>query len=177
MSEFGKFNSGLLQTGMIIAYQSRDNSWFSKQIVQTQLDMGYSVYESAFTHTEPILNDGQTLDAAFPKLNIVDPVKQHKGRYAVILEFISEDYCLGRFDVALNSLKLSYDHRGYDWFGVLKFKTKWMFHKVNEYFCSEISLASIEKRYPGSFANIYKIPPAGVVASKKFRLKWAGIIE
>ena len=90
--------------------------------------------------------------------NLIEKQQKKKGRYKIA--FWAASNC----------------NLGYDWFGILKFKLKFMFHQKRMFFCSENALWSLQKEFPGALGmKPEKCMPSRFLRDE-FELVWEGEI-
>ena len=170
-----KFNLDIPKMGYFLLTR-HDSGWIGNQIEKEQLKRGFSPEDAKYTHVE-VLGGGQdSIRVAPPLTSVIDITKKYKGRYVKIVRYVNEDYeKKGRYKVAFWAS--SNCNKKYDWFGIFRFKLKWLFdHKERDFFCSELSLWALQKDYPDAMDGLepYKCMPAHFCALETV---WEGIIE
>ena len=162
--------------GYIILFKT-DNSFFARLIEKEQIKRGLSPLQALWTHAG-ISGGGQWLvEVSPPQSRVVDIRERHKGRYIKILCLKDAEYKdRKRYKIAFWAASLS--NLKYDWFGILKFRLKWIFHFKSRFFCSENVAWAIEKEYPNAFGmKSYKMMPGHFDNPKYTEVVWVGKIE
>ena len=171
-----KFNLDIPKIGDFILYQKPKSDFFGNQIKKEQLKKGFSPKKAEFTHIETSWGGPQAVSVVPPKTKIIDITKAHKGRYVRIVRYHKYKGNRERYRVALWSTSLA--NLGYDWFGVLKFRIRFLFHSRGKFFCSENAAWALTKEFEDAFGDLkpYQIMPAHFLG-EEFDLVWEGIIE
>jgi len=165
-----------IRMGYVLAYES-ENSFFSRQIVRTQLKAGFTEEQAKFTHVEVSGGRVHSVLIAPPLSRVIDITKTHYGRYVKVLRYKNDDYeKKGRYKVAYFSATLA--NLPYDIAGVLGFLYKWIKDSNRLYFCSEGVLVSFQKVFPEvlHYMPPPKCMPAHFVSSDQFEVVWEGNI-
>ena len=151
-------------------------SWLGNSIERHQLKMKFAPEAACYTHVEVSGGGAYSVRVAPPKTKIINILKTYNGRYIKIERFKNEDYeRKGRYKVAFWAA--SHCNLAYDWFGVLRFKIKWLFHFARNYFCSENSLWALQKEFPRALGIKPKdCMPADFLNPKYFEIVWEGKI-
>jgi hypothetical protein len=176
LKESGNMNLDIMKMGYIILFKT-DNSYFARKIQREQLKRGLKPSQSVWTHAG-ISGGGQWLvEVSPPKSRVVDIRKRHRGRYIKVLCLKDTEYKeRKRYKIAFWAASLC--NLKYDWFGILKFRLKWLFHFKSRFFCSENTLWSIQKEYPGAFGmKPHKAMPGHFDNPNYTKVIWEGKVS
>ena len=167
-------NLDALRMGYFILYRN-DGGLFGNLIEKQQKKKGSTPEDAKYTHIE-VSGGGQwSVNVSPPKAKVVDITKVHKGRHIKVVRFKNDTYDKkGRYKVAFWAA--SNCNLGYDWFGILRFKLKFMFHQKRMFFCSENALWALQKEFIGALGmKPEKCMPSRFLRDE-FELVWEGEI-
>lgn len=123
------------------------NDWVGKQVEKEQLKAGFDPSIACYTHVDVCGGGPYAVRTNPPKTKIIDIREQYKGREFILVRYRNAEYeTKKRYKVAFWSA--SHCNLTYDYFGVVRFKIKWLFHMLNWWFCSENGLFSLQKEFP-----------------------------
>lgn len=149
MSNYPDFHIGMLKTGYFMVYQT--GGWFGKLIEKHQLKGGASKERAKYTHIDVLGPRQWVISVNPPHAKVKDVRESQGGRKAVMLRFKADDYDTKRQYVSWWAV--SNNNKAYDWWGIVKFKIGWMWHKKNLFFCSENASWALLKEYPKALGD------------------------
>lgn len=172
-----EFSLDLLKIGYFIQYRKTPRGgFFGNQIERQQLKAGFPPEDAKFIHVEVSWGGLQAVSVSPPRTKIIDITKKHRGRYIRIIRYKKykgprERYRVALWSTSLNNLK-------YDWLGCLRFRIKWIFHRIGKFFCSENAAWALQKEYPeaGGGRPPDKWMPAHFSTPDEFEVDWEGCI-
>lgn len=168
-----KFNLDIPKMGYNLLVR-HEAGFVGNQIYKEQIRRGFSKVNSRFTHVETLGGGPFSIRVAPPLTKVVDFTKRYKGRYIRIVKYKDRGFDAKRYKIAFWAA--SNCNKGYDWFGVLKFRLPFLFHKLTSYFCSENSLWAIQKEFPAALGiQPFQCMPAHYT-SKEFDVIWQGVL-
>lgn len=172
-----KFNLDIPRMGYFILFKS-SGKFISRQIKAEQLRAGFTEEQSDFIHIAVSGGGPYIVEVSWPRIHIGDIRTKFRGSYIKIVRYSNEEYeDQKRYRVAFWAASTS--NLGYDIWGVLYFKVKWLFrHSKRLFFCSENALWALSKEYPRAI-NLppEKCMPAHFLRAPGFSVVWEGIIE
>lgn len=177
MCQDKKFNLDIPKIGYFLVFK-HEKGWVGNQIIKVQKKKGIAEEHICFTHIGVSLGGPDMVEVAPPKTKVIDIRKKHKGRYIKIVKYKAENYSIKRYKVAIWAATLN--NKIYDFFGVLRFKFKWLFRQTKGwFFCSENALYSLSKEYRNPIGKIKlsECMPGDFLNPKYFEVVWSGIIE
>lgn len=138
---------------------------FGNLIEKEQKKRGYGNC-SKWVHAEISLGGWNSVNTMPPKTQPIDIRLEHPHREAILFKLDYPDYdTRKRYKIATWALE-NLTGRHYDWLGILRFKFPWLFHKKDQFFCSEGCTAAIQREYP-NYLNGQKpenVCPAAMIA-------------
>lgn len=170
------FSLDIPKMGYFILVRNK-GGFFGNGIQEEQLKRGYPLFQAQYEHVG-VSGGGQWLvDVAPPKAKVTDLIKGYKGRYICIVRYKDSVYEQSkRYKVAFWAA--SNCNLDYDYFGVLRFKFKFLFGLRTSWFCSENSLWALKKEFP---LALNKRPedcmPADFLNSQYFEIVWEGVLD
>lgn len=160
--------------GYIILFKG-GRDFISRGIIKEQLKRGFTKEQAQYTHCAVSGGNYLIVEVSFPKIRVIDIRKKFKGRYACIVKFRKKGY---RKKEKVAFFAASNCNLGYDFWGILWFKCRWLFkHQKRFYFCSENVLWSLKKVYPRAMSiPPHQCLPAHFLSSIQFKKTWEGKI-
>jgi len=154
-----------------------DKGWVGNQIIKAQMVAGFSLEHTHYTHIAVSGGGQYIVEIAPPCSKVISIFSKYNGRYVKIVKYKADDYERKRYKVAFWAATQS--NLRYDWFGVLRFKIKWLFQSKGRPFCSENALWSLQKEYPKACNGIDPSAcyPADFLNPKYFDVIWEGFIS
>lgn len=165
------FSLDIPRMGYFILYKSAGKDFFGKQIIKAQKKAGFSDDDSMYTHVEVSGGGPWAVKTNPPKIVVADILKTYPGRHIKIMKAKAYDSRYKRYKVAFWAA--SNCNLNYDWLGVIKFKLPWIFHKENEFFCSENAAWALAKEEKIE-KDPYKWMPADFLNPELFEVVWEG---
>ena len=142
------FDLNIPRMGYFILYRhSISGSFVGDQIKKAQLKAGFEQSKAKFTHVEVSLGGQHSVYVAPPMAKTIDITEKNKGKYIMITKYKGYEGNNKRYKIAAWSASLC--NLRYDWFGVLRFKFRWLFRNMTQnYFCSENAAFALNKEFP-----------------------------
>lgn len=169
-----KLSLDILKEGNVVVFKG-DNSLICRLIKKAQRRAHFMREDAEYTHVAIVGPKWFIIDVAMPRTKVIDMRDKYKGRYIKVLEYKADNYEDVRKEIAFWSA--TKNNLTYDKWGVIKFRIKFLFHKLNQYFCSENCTYAFQKLYP-KFLNgtlPHKTMPADYLGLI-FRTKWEGVL-
>lgn len=183
--EYPPFSIELLKTGFFMLYEN-DGSKFGNLIQNEQRILGIPLPHAKYTHVDILGPRQWAISVNPPRASLVEIDVKQRGRRAAMFRYLAPDYEVRRKYVAWWAATLN--GKMYDWFGIAKFKIKFLFHQKRWKFCSEGAADSLRMEYPfsmqdpefypnsGKIIPSYRIVPAHFSFLKEFEKVWEGVI-
>ena len=174
------FDLDKMKMGYIIAYES-DGSFVSRIIEDSQFLCGHSRDQSKYTHVEISGGGEWSIGAVIPKSKLIKITKRYKGRKAILLKPLMDNYDVKRYKVAFFGATLS--NQLYGWWTLPWFLLKRVFNKLLPWgnrgtpFCSLLCAWAIDKEYPDIFKDYKEVMPADFISNPLFEVVWEGFIS
>lgn len=172
-----EFNLDIPRMGYAFLTRRKEKGDFlGSRIEKAQLKAGIPKEHACFTHIATCGGGPHLVDPVFPKVKINNILKHYKGRYVRIMKYHPADFGTKRYKVLFWAT--SNCNMPYDWWGVLKFKIKVLWHLAKGFFCSENYLYALQKEYSHAFKKMppHKCMPGHIAASEEMRIVWEGYI-
>lgn len=135
-----------LKMGHFILWMN-EGTFVGNTIRDAQLKKGFSKHDSEFVHIDVSGGGPFSVRVNPPKTKVVDIRKTYPGRRFMVVRYNEATYeAKLRYKVAFWAS--SNCNLGYDFWGIVRFKIPFLWHKKYQYFCSENSLWALQKACP-----------------------------
>ena len=145
-------------------------------IEKHQKKIGFSSKASKYTHIDVSGGGPFVVCVAPPKIEVVSFLERYPEGVEFLVVKLKDRKYRGRKSAKVAFWASSNCNRKYDWFGVVKFKISWIFHKLQQFFCSENALWALQKEFPTAMDGLepHKCMPAHFFDSEDFREVYSG---
>ncbi len=163
--------------GYFILYQN-NGGWTGNGIEDKQIDSGFSRDKAKYVHVDVSCGGQYAVRVNPPRTQLIDVTKTYpKGRKFCVVRYKNDLYQKKRrYKVAVWAA--SHCNLRYDFFGVIKFRLPWLFHRKSLYFCSENTLWALQKEHPEALKGLkpHECMPAHFLDKKHFEVVYEDTI-
>ncbi len=176
MCQDKKFSLDIPRMGYFILFR-HERGFLGNQIMRIQRKKGFTREHARYTHVG-VSGGGQWMvQVSPPRIRVIDITKVYKNKYIRIVSYKNEMFDKKRYKVSFWAA--THSNLGYDWFGVLRFKLKFLFHQKRMFFCSESSMEALQKEFPKAMRAMkpQNCMPAHFLDPKYFETIWEGTVK